>query len=200
MLYRSLLSSSFRGVDFNYIKAGWRAAGLHPYNPNKALTSSLIVQASLTSQTAPKTPPRPLQLIITTPHNRRELQATFDSIRQNESLLRTVRMLFNKTAKAFDELHYNTAENTLLLKGQQQKLEELRARKRRKVAIDAQKAFADIETIKAAKDMEEEIARGEAYRRRTGQATARATSNAMMEKDIEAFTNSWALEIATSRP
>jgi hypothetical protein len=34
-------------------------------------------------------------------------------------------MLFNKTIKAFDEFHYNTAENTLLLKGQQQKLEEL---------------------------------------------------------------------------
>jgi hypothetical protein len=46
-------------------------------------------------------------------------------------------MLFNKTAKAFDEFHYNTVENTLLLKGQQQKLEELRARKRRKVAINA---------------------------------------------------------------
>jgi hypothetical protein len=47
---------------------------------------------------------------------------------------------------------------------------------------------------------EEEIAHSEAYRRQTGQATARATSNAMMEKDMEAFTNSWALEIATSRP
>jgi hypothetical protein len=34
-------------------------------------------------------------------------------------------MLFNKTVKAFNEFHYNTAENTLLLKGQQQKLEEL---------------------------------------------------------------------------
>jgi hypothetical protein len=77
-------------------------------------------------------------------------------------------------------------------------LEELQARKRRKVAIDARKAFADIETIKAAKDIEE-IARGEGYRRRIGQATAKATSNAMMEKDMEAFTNSWVLEIATPR-
>jgi hypothetical protein len=42
------------------IKAGWRAAGLYPYNSDKALTSFLIVQASLTSQTALKTPPRPL--------------------------------------------------------------------------------------------------------------------------------------------
>jgi hypothetical protein len=104
------------------IKAGWRAAGLHPYNPDKALTSSLIVQASLTPQTAPKTHPRPLQLIISTPHNRRELQTTFDSIRLGESLSKSVRMLFNKTAKAFDEFHYNTAESTLLLKGQQQEI------------------------------------------------------------------------------
>jgi hypothetical protein len=50
------------------------------------------------------------------------------------------------------------------------------------------------------KDIEEEIARGEAYRRRIVQATARAMSNAMMEKDMEAFTNSLVLEITTPRP
>jgi hypothetical protein len=70
-------------------------------------------------------------------------------------------------------------------------LEELRARKRRKVAIDAQKAFADIETIKVVKNIEEkEIAYNKAYRQRIEQATVRATLNTIIEKDIEAFTNS----------
>jgi hypothetical protein len=43
------------------------------------------------------------------------------------------------------KFHYETAKHTLQLEGQQQKLNELRAEKYQRIAINAQEAFADIE-------------------------------------------------------
>jgi hypothetical protein len=109
-----------------HIKAGWRAAGLILHFPNKALNSSLILEATLTPQLTSKSPLSTPQLAISTPHNRCELRATVDLIQSNEELSKKVRMLLNKTAKAFDETRCENAKNLIQLKGQQQKLEELR--------------------------------------------------------------------------
>ena len=104
-------------------------------------------------------------------------------------------MLFSKTAKAFDKLHFKKAENLIQLAGQKRKLDELKAKKRKKVAIDAQKAFADIEAIKAAKDKErEEEKKQKRYAQRVGDDSAKATARTMEEKDMEAFIHSWQLE------
>jgi hypothetical protein len=42
------------------------------------------------------------------------------------------------------------------LPGQKRKIEEIQSRKRRKIAVNAQMTFADIESIKKAKDKEQE--------------------------------------------
>jgi hypothetical protein len=60
--------------------------------------------------------------------------------------------------------------------------------------------FADIKTIKAVKNIKKKkIAYSKAYEQRIEQATARATLNTIIKKNIEAFINSWTLEIATLR-
>lgn len=101
-----------------YIKSGWRATGLHSYNLNKTLTSSLILQTNQPSQLALKSPPPPSHRVIATSHNRRELRASIDALASIEELSKSVRLLFNKAAKAFDELHTEAAEKTLRLRGQ----------------------------------------------------------------------------------
>jgi hypothetical protein len=84
----------------------------------------------------------------------------------------------------------------LHLRDQQQKLDEVKAKKRRKATINAQQAFADIEAIKKAKDIADRVeARAADYEKRRGRAMALATANAMIEKDMEAFCNTWALEL-----
>lgn len=182
------------------IKAGWKATGLHPWNPNKALNSSLILQAQNTTQLAPKSPSPPSELIISTPHNRRQLRISIDALAANEDLSRPVRMLFNKAAKGFDKLHFTEAENTLRLRGQQQKLDEIQTKKRKKITIGPQEAFADIETIKKAKVIaDRESERAEVYQRRQGAAMARATANQMIQRDMEAFCSVFALETHAER-
>jgi hypothetical protein len=88
-----------------------------------------------------------------TPQNRRQLGTSIDALTSNEELSKSVRLLFNKATKALNNVAYGKAQNTIQLRGQQLKLDEVRAKKRRKVAINAQQSFADIETIKAAKDI-----------------------------------------------
>jgi hypothetical protein len=73
--------------------------------------------------------------------------------------------------------------------GQKRKIDDIETRRRMKVPISAQSAFADIDTIKAAKDKEEEENRaGTAYSDRIGQARARQTANQMANRAIEACT------------
>jgi hypothetical protein len=58
--------------------------------------------------------------------------------------------------------------------GQKRKIDDVEAYRRKKVPISAQLAFADIDTIKAAKDKEEEENRvAAAYSEQIGQARAR---------------------------
>jgi hypothetical protein len=53
--------------------------------------------------------------------------------------------------------------------GQKRKIDDIETRRRMKIPISAQSAFADINTIKAAKDKEEEENRaGTAYSDRIG--------------------------------
>jgi hypothetical protein len=68
---------------------------------------------------------------------------------KQENLSRSVRVLFNKTAKAFGQLRYEKAHNLQQLNAQASKLEELNTMKREKVPINANELFAGIEKIKA---------------------------------------------------
>jgi hypothetical protein len=177
------------------IKAGWRGAGLVPWNLNKALFSSLILQAIADT---PKSPPSTRESHenrdIHTPRNRRQLQRMMDQVEATESLSRPLRTLLRKTSKAIDEFCYTQAAHMTQIAGQERKIEEIRGPKRRKIAINAQERFADITTVKAAQDKEREAAeQGEAYAERVGRALARRTANQMQDREIEACMTVWQL-------
>jgi hypothetical protein len=184
----------------SYIKSGWKATALHPWNPQKAMNSSLILQAAKSAHLALKLPPSPSQPVIMTPQNRHQLRTSINALTSNEELSKSVRLLFNKATKALDNIVYEKAQNTIQLRGQQLNLDEVRAKKRRKVAINAQQSFADIKTIKAVKDIaDKEEARAAAYERRHGHKAAVAESKVMMERYIEACCNVRALPVPSKR-
>ena len=65
---------------------------------------------------------------------------------------RTIRLLFAKTGKTLSSLQFKTAEQELLITKQTQIVSDLRVSKRRRVAIDANDKFADIESIIAVQE------------------------------------------------
>jgi hypothetical protein len=68
-------------------------------------------------------------------------------------LPRSVRFLFNKTTKAFGQLHVERALDLQQINAQTSKLEEFNMKKKKKKNhINANKLFAGIEKIKAAQE------------------------------------------------
>jgi hypothetical protein len=72
------------------------------------------------------------------------------ALMKQQNLSRSVRTLFDKTAKAFGQLHYEKAHNLQQLNAQAARLEDLNTKKKKKVPIGANKLFAGIKEIKAA--------------------------------------------------
>lgn len=93
-----------------YIKAEWRAAGLFPWAPKKVLNSKQIQSNMLPPQT-PRKRQYSSSSILNTPQNKRQLIEAQTALLQEENLTRSVRVLFNKTAKAFGQLHVEKAQN-----------------------------------------------------------------------------------------
>jgi hypothetical protein len=69
---------------------------------------------------------------------------------KQQNLSRSIRTLFNKTAKAFRQLYYEKAHNLQQLNAQAARLEGLNIKKKKKVPIGANKLFINIKEIKAA--------------------------------------------------
>jgi hypothetical protein len=69
---------------------------------------------------------------------------------KQENLSRSVRFLFDNTAKAFGQLPYEKAHNLQQLNAQASKIEELNTKKKKKVPINVNELFTGIEKIKAA--------------------------------------------------
>jgi hypothetical protein len=111
-----------------------------------------------------------------------------DQIKSTETLSRPIRRLFRKLRNKLDQTAYKEADHRAQIVGQKRKIDDVEACRRKKVPISAQLAFADIDTIKAAKNKEEEDRAAAAYSERIGQARARQTANEMANRAIEACT------------
>jgi hypothetical protein len=146
------------------LRAGWSAAGLFPWNPSKTLNSSQLHQISPaesekepTSPTptcpAPPTPstpkrPRPVDNsdLLRTPKQPRDI---YESVKSLGPLTRDQRTVFQKAQKALGEA---TAQHaTLHAKNRRLhlRIEELESkRKKKKVIMDPNTVFANVESIK----------------------------------------------------
>jgi hypothetical protein len=138
------------GLSERVIRAGWKATGLCPYNPKLLLYSSQITGR-------PSTPP-PADLdtalpgsSIATPHSSQQLRRAQQALLGSENLSRSAREVLTKAAKAIALTNARAAgleaENQQL-KYQLDSTKITRVRKR--VQIDPNKRFANVEAIKAA--------------------------------------------------
>ena len=90
--------------------------------------------------------------VLPTPQNKQEFLKAIHAVSGQVALPRSVRRLLFKTGKAFDTLHHQHSQDSLQIQAQQKKIDELANKRRKKIAIDCNKVFADISRIKAAKD------------------------------------------------
>jgi hypothetical protein len=101
---------------------------------------------------------------------------------KQENLSRNIRTLFDKTAKAFGQLHYEKAHNLQQLNAQASKLMDLNTKKKKKVPIDSNELFAGVEKIKAAqKEQRRHIALS---KEKDLAAEARKTADAVLGMSI----------------
>jgi DDE superfamily endonuclease/Tc5 transposase DNA-binding domain len=141
-------------LNERYIRAGWRGAGLFPWDPEKVLQSRQII-TGITTSTAISKRPNSSSSHLQTPQNKRQLLDAQMALIKQQNLSRSVRTLFDKTAKAFGQLHYEKAHNLQQLNAQAARLEDLNTKKKKKVPIGANELFAGIEEIKAAQEAQQ---------------------------------------------
>jgi hypothetical protein len=181
------------GLSPPNIKVGWKAAGIYPWNPLRAIRSSQVTRMSSDAPQALKAPEMPARRKrkaspskdISTPHNRRQLQANLDLISQSYPIPRAARILFQKTGKGFDALHVRGAHDGLQISRQSARLQQLEQKKKKKASVDSNRQFADIEKIATAQRAL--AAQTEAWERQNSVRARLLASNRMIEGRMEGY-------------
>jgi hypothetical protein len=134
------------------IRAGWKASGLCPYNPNLVLHSSQVTGR-------PSTPPATNQgaattgAIFNTPSSAQALYKAQQVLLQSETLSRSTRLVLSKAGKAIAVA--NTRAASLQAENQRLKYQLDNSRNtasRKRVQVNPNERFSNVETIKAALD------------------------------------------------
>jgi hypothetical protein len=162
------------------IRSGWKAAGLVPWNPQKALSSSQVLQ----KPEQPKTPsPQrkralpPEDDYLQTPQGPQQMHSLKRSLSGRGELPREVRNALGKAGKAIGRQNSVIAGLTIANKRLEAEIESLKARlPQKKAAVDPNKRFLEIEDIKKARDRETalEAQRGPRKRGRPAKKQERA--------------------------
>lgn len=127
-----------------YISAGWRGAGIHPWNPGKVLNSTQLLGIHRTPPKRPHSSSSELQ----TPQNKRQMMAMQRISFTAEPGSRTQRTCQRKVNKAFDQMLFQEAIQTKQISDQETLLEEVRAKQAKKKAVENPNGdFANIEDI-----------------------------------------------------
>jgi hypothetical protein len=176
-------------TSFN-ILSGWRTAGISPWDPRKVIRSSQLLENNQIHQPEPPQTPHKRKIsaseeTINTPHNKRQFLDNIDKVQAHHPISRPVRMLLSKTGKALDLFHTTHAQNSLQLQAQQRQIDEFKAKKQKKVAIDSNQLFADITKIKAVQDEQERLR--DAWEQQDRVVEARNTANQMLASQIARF-------------
>ena len=145
------------GLSARNIRAGWKASGLCPYNPQLVLNSSQVLGR-------PVTPPQRNQTlevadqVVNTPHSARDLHFSQQLLRRSENIPRPTRMLIEKAGKAIDNANARAALHEAESDRLRYQLDRLKSnRTRKRIQIDPNERYSNAETIEAAIDRAAEI-------------------------------------------
>jgi hypothetical protein len=140
------------GLSERIIRAGWKATGLCPYNPYQVLRSSQVSERPVT----PPPPAQPLYLgdqSFSTPQKAQDIYQAQQLLLRSESLSRSTRLVLGKAGKAISLANAHSAQlqaENQRLKSQLEQLQSTHTRKR--VKVDQNDRFNNVESIKAAID------------------------------------------------
>jgi hypothetical protein len=110
---------------------------------------------------------------------------------KDKDLFHTVQTLFDKTAKAFGKLYFKRAQNLQQINAQASRLEEFDQKRQKKIPVNSNRTFANIESIQAVK--EAQLAQAAQLARRDMAAEARKTANAVVALGIAGMSHQFNL-------
>lgn len=175
-------------LSLRNIRAGFRAAGIVPFNPQKILSSPFVL--SDRNDPLPQratSPDRAIisQQVIQTPKSRRDLYRAIMTIDAVTPLPRPVRDLLNKTGRTIDRLVFRTATTERQLTAYKRLADDWKAKSKKKAPVDPNSLFVNIENIKKKHDQQQE--ESAPTRGATTRSTAARTPQAATPASIDPF-------------
>ncbi|KAI0996829.1 hypothetical protein K3495_g11354 [Podosphaera aphanis] len=180
------------GLSEKVVRAGWCAAGICPFNIDHVIKSSQILCRPVTPLVQSQAQDS-LDIIHRTPQRAQDVYLSRRSLQKSENLSRSTRLVLQKAGKAISTANARAAR-------QEEELFQLRhqlqtttsTRKRKRIQVDLNERFANIDSIKSAID---ETAAVEA--RRSSSTIERAVKITPRVEAIPSFSsmyNEWQLE------
>jgi hypothetical protein len=134
------------------IRAGWKASGLSPFNPEKVLRSSQVSQ----QDGRPSTPPplsKPPSPVFQTPQKPQDLYQAQQRLQSSESLSRSARRVLGKAGKAISKANIRAAHLEAQNRRLQAQLDKFTNKyTRKRVKINPNERFSNVVKIMAALD------------------------------------------------
>ena len=138
------------GFTERVIRAGWQAAGICPFNINHVLSSSQLSQRPA-MPTPTQQPQQQPQSFFSTPQGPRDLYIAQRDLQSVENLGRRTRLLLQKAGKALAATNAQAAGLEAGKRRLEQQLETASSQRRRKrVQVDPNQRFVEVETIREA--------------------------------------------------
>jgi len=181
-----------RSFTSEYILAGWNAAGIRPWNPRKVLRSHQLLENSLPQPSrTPKTHRNQLYTLKSTPKTHRDVEKQIEVLDNPNTSPLTRRLIQAKISRGFQALTATKAESELQIEQQAGIINKYKARKQKKVAINSNDTFTNIEEIHRAQ--EEARKKEAAWQQRHPIEEARKQSGILQQRQQEAFMGVWDL-------
>jgi hypothetical protein len=144
------------------LRTGWKAAGIIPFNPLKGLQSSQIPASKPRAKTPPQQPIIPA--FYTTPKSSRQVFHNTQFIRQIQGQRQALFEAYKKAGFVLDLLNTRNADLEHKTKQQQAQIEALTVKRRKKVPVNPNTKFANIENIIIAREAAQRTEQIEAKR------------------------------------
>jgi hypothetical protein len=142
-----------KALSLRNIRAGFKAAGIIPLNPQKVLSSPFVLPDPDKALPQRPTTPEPQTAhnqVISTPKSRRDLYRAMVAIDAVVPLPRVVRDLLAKTGRTIDRLVFRAATTERQLIMYKRLVNEWKAKSKKQAPVDPNKQFVQIEDIKRA--------------------------------------------------
>jgi hypothetical protein len=178
------------GLTPKTIKSGWRASGIYPWNPQKGLRSSQVKTKAITNPPSPPSPNHDDIDVLATPKSHHDVYHMIQSLDNGHMTQRETQAILRKAGKRIGQLAAQNAVSESKIRSLEAQLEELRGPKTRKrVVVDPNTKFANIDAIKKA--MDEATEQEARIKAREPEKEAKKTADELAKAKMQDFMFEW---------